>query len=115
MLREQCQRTLYRTQLEGLGQRIEAKVRDNYIQSDRRIIVVSDRVSAFDVIVGTLPFKGQILNDELRPNRGIKTVTGCTLTVNASTRAARRILAIHQVLGEPAPDPEEGDAKGSKE
>ncbi|MCH2105669.1 MAG: FMN-binding protein [Planctomycetes bacterium] len=60
-------------------------------------------------------FKGQILNDELRPNRGIKTVTGCTLTVNASTRAARRILAIHQVLGEPAPDPEEGDAKGSKE
>ena len=62
LLREQCQRTLYRTQLEGLGQRLEAKVRDNYIQGDLRIIVVSDRVSAFDVIVGTLPFKGQILN-----------------------------------------------------
>ena len=62
LLREQCQRTLARTQLEGLGQRIEAKVRDNYIQQDRRVIVVSDRVSAFDVFVGTLPFKGQILN-----------------------------------------------------
>ena len=62
LLREQCQRTLARTQLEGLGRRIEAKVRDNYIQQERRVIVVSDRVSAFDVIVGTLPFKGQILN-----------------------------------------------------
>lgn len=62
LLREQCQRTLPRTHLEGLGRRIEAKVRDNYIQGDRRVIVVSDRVSAFDVIVGTLPFKGQILN-----------------------------------------------------
>ena len=60
-------------------------------------------------------FKGKILNDDLRPNRGIKTVTGCTLTVNASTSAARRILAIHQILGEPKPEPEEGDAKGSQE
>ncbi len=60
-------------------------------------------------------FKGKILNDELRTNRGIKTITGCTLSVNASTKAARRILAIHKVLGEPAPAPDEGDARGSKE
>jgi len=60
-------------------------------------------------------FKGQVLNDDLRPNRGIKTVTGCTLSVNASTKAARRILAIHKVLGEPASYPEKGDAKGSEE
>ena len=60
-------------------------------------------------------FKGQMLDDDLRVNRGIKTITGCTLSVNASTKAARRILAIHKVLGEPEPSPEEGDAKGSKE
>jgi len=59
-------------------------------------------------------FKGHTLNDELRTKRGIRSVTGCTLSVNASTKAARRILAIHQVLGEPAPDPEKGDVKGSK-
>jgi hypothetical protein len=60
-------------------------------------------------------FKGQVLDDDLRVNRGIKTITGCTLSVNASTKAARRILAIHKVLGEPVPPPEEGDAEGSKE
>ena len=62
LIREQCGRTLHRTRFEALGERIEAKVRDNYVRADRRIIVVTDRVSAFDVIVGTLPFKGQVLN-----------------------------------------------------
>jgi phosphoribosylaminoimidazole-succinocarboxamide synthase len=38
-------------------------VRDCYITADgRRIIVVTDRVSAFDVVLGTIPCKGQILN-----------------------------------------------------
>jgi phosphoribosylaminoimidazole-succinocarboxamide synthase len=37
-------------------------VRDSYVQGERRIIVVSDRVSCFDVVVGTIPFKGQVLN-----------------------------------------------------
>jgi len=37
-------------------------VRDNYIAGKYRYLVASDRVSCFDVIVGTLPFKGQILN-----------------------------------------------------
>jgi hypothetical protein len=61
-------------------------------------------------------FKGQVLDDELRVSRGIKTVTGCTLSVNASTKSARRILAIHKVLGEPAPPPKEkGGVKGSKD
>ncbi len=51
------------THLEGLGTRYEGKVRDNYSPGDgRRIIVVSDRISAFDRILGTLPLKGQLLN-----------------------------------------------------
>lgn len=59
-------------------------------------------------------FLGRELNDELRTKRGIKTVTGCTLTVNATTKAARRILAIHKVLGEPASPHDEAGAKRSK-
>jgi phosphoribosylaminoimidazole-succinocarboxamide synthase len=62
LLREQCRVTLERTQLEGLGERLEAKVRDNYVDGARRVIVATDRISTFDVIVGTLPFKGQVLN-----------------------------------------------------
>ena len=64
LLKEQCGRTLERTRFENLGERIEAKVRDSYVQAEegRRLIVVSDRVSAFDVVLGTLPFKGQVLN-----------------------------------------------------
>lgn len=39
------------------------KVRDVYsIDENRMAIVVTDRVSVFDHIIGTLPFKGQILN-----------------------------------------------------
>jgi phosphoribosylaminoimidazole-succinocarboxamide synthase len=62
LLRELCGRTLERTDLTGLGTRIEGKVRDSYVRGDRRTIVVTDRVSCFDVVVGTLPLKGQVLN-----------------------------------------------------
>jgi len=54
--------TLEHTHLEGLGERYEGKVRDNYSRGDRRYIVVTDRISAFDRILGTIPFKGQVLN-----------------------------------------------------
>ena len=62
LLRDQCARTLERTDLDALGAKFEGKVRDNYVSGDRRTIVVTDRVSCFDVVVGTLPFKGQVLN-----------------------------------------------------
>ena len=62
LLRDQCERTLVRTDLTGLGRREEGKVRDSYVGDKQRFIVVSDRVSCFDVVVGTLPFKGQVLN-----------------------------------------------------
>ncbi|HVY47308.1 MAG TPA: phosphoribosylaminoimidazolesuccinocarboxamide synthase [Minicystis sp.] len=51
------------TDFKGLGERYVGKVRDNYTTTDgRRILVVTDRISAFDRVIGTLPFKGQILN-----------------------------------------------------
>ena len=41
------------------------------------------------------------LNDELAVNRGIINLTGATLTAGALTRAARRILALDQVIRPP--------------
>ena len=43
-------------------------------------------------------FKGKVLNDDLRLRKGIRAVTGATLTAQATTDSARRILAVHQVL-----------------
>lgn len=62
LLRELCGRTLERTDFAGLGRRQEGKVRDSYIGEKRRTIVVTDRISCFDVVVGTIPLKGQVLN-----------------------------------------------------
>jgi phosphoribosylaminoimidazole-succinocarboxamide synthase len=62
LLRDTCDKTLVRTDLIELGTREEGKVRDSYLSGGRRFIVVTDRVSCFDVVVGTLPFKGQVLN-----------------------------------------------------
>ncbi|MFT3700548.1 MAG: phosphoribosylaminoimidazolesuccinocarboxamide synthase [Kofleriaceae bacterium] len=44
--------------------RYDGKVRDCFIDKERgeRVIVVTDRLSAFDAVVGTIPFKGQVLN-----------------------------------------------------
>ncbi len=50
------------TDFEGLGEKYEGKVRDNYSKDGRRIIVVTDRLSAFDHVITTIPFKGQVLN-----------------------------------------------------
>jgi phosphoribosylaminoimidazole-succinocarboxamide synthase len=54
--------TLSGTALGGLGERHAGKVRDVYEKDDRIFMVTTDRVSAFDVVLGTIPFKGQVLN-----------------------------------------------------
>lgn len=63
ILRRQLGATLARTDFAKLGAKYEGKVRDNYTTADgRRILVSTDRLSAFDVVLGTIPFKGQVLN-----------------------------------------------------
>ncbi len=62
LLRDLCSQTLDSTDFPELGERLEGKVRDSYVRDDRRTIVVTDRVSCFDVVVGTIPLKGQVLN-----------------------------------------------------
>lgn len=63
-IRKQLSYTLKETHFDELGERYEGKVRDNYIDAKKqqRIIVTTDRISAFDVVLGTIPFKGQVLN-----------------------------------------------------
>jgi phosphoribosylaminoimidazole-succinocarboxamide synthase len=63
VLQEGLGRCLERTDFAPLGEKYEGKVRDNYSTRDgRRFVVVTDRISAFDRVLGTVPFKGQVLN-----------------------------------------------------
>ncbi len=55
-------KTLAETDFVGLGERYHGKVRDCYIRDQTRLLVATDRLSAFDKIITTLPFKGQVLN-----------------------------------------------------
>ena len=76
LLRSALTRTLDRTDFDALGAKYEGKVRDNYTPTSsraggadaRRFIVVTDRISAFDRVLGTIPFKGQVLTQ--RPPGG---------------------------------------------
>jgi phosphoribosylaminoimidazole-succinocarboxamide synthase len=62
-LRQALEVPLERTEFSNLGRRYEGKVRDCYSTPDgRRILITTDRISAFDRVLGTLPLKGQVLN-----------------------------------------------------
>jgi phosphoribosylaminoimidazole-succinocarboxamide synthase len=45
-----------------LGRKTSGKVREIYRHGDRLILVTTDRLSAFDRILGLVPYKGQVLN-----------------------------------------------------
>jgi phosphoribosylaminoimidazole-succinocarboxamide synthase len=48
--------------LPGLGPKQSGKVRDFYVADGRRVLVTTDRQSAFDVNLGCIPYKGAVLN-----------------------------------------------------
>jgi len=50
------------TDFPSLGEAYKGKVRDNYTAGDKRFIIVTDRLSAFDRVICLIPFKGQVLN-----------------------------------------------------
>lgn len=57
-----CNTALSQTDI-ALGEKIhEGKVRDTYIIKGKRVLVTTDRQSAFDLILASVPFKGQVLN-----------------------------------------------------
>jgi phosphoribosylaminoimidazole-succinocarboxamide synthase len=54
--------TLVQSDLPGLPAPTRGKVRDVYDLGDTLLIVTTDRISAFDVVLGTIPMKGRVLN-----------------------------------------------------
>ena len=45
------------------AEKLSGKVRESYVYPNgTRAIVVTDRISAFDFILGTVPFKGRVLS-----------------------------------------------------
>lgn len=61
-LHAQLPHTLRQIDLPALGDLYRGKVRDNYSRGDRIVMVTTDRVSAFDHVLGTIPFKGEVLS-----------------------------------------------------
>ncbi len=47
--------------ISGLGKKHQGKVRDIYILGAKRIFITTDRQSAFDKVLGLIPYKGQVL------------------------------------------------------
>jgi phosphoribosylaminoimidazole-succinocarboxamide synthase len=50
------------TSVIGLPGRKKGKVRDTYDLGDKLLLITTDRQSAFDRILASIPFKGQVLN-----------------------------------------------------
>jgi phosphoribosylaminoimidazole-succinocarboxamide synthase len=62
-IKEQLNHTLNKFDADNLGEHYKGKVRDNFYMDDKILMVTSDRISAFDVVLGTIPYKGQILSE----------------------------------------------------
>ena len=58
----QLENVLARTSFDSLGSKYEGKVRDSYLSDSVRYLLTTDRLSCFDVVLTTIPFKGQVLN-----------------------------------------------------
>lgn len=54
--------TLKTVNLKNFGKKQSGKVRDFYTLGDKRILITTDRISAFDRILGIIPHKGAVLN-----------------------------------------------------
>ncbi len=61
-LRQTLPHALDGVDLPFLGPRSRGKVRDIYHRGDQLVLVTTDRLSAFDHILGLVPYKGQVLN-----------------------------------------------------
>jgi len=62
ILRAQIPHTLREADFPALGELYRGKVRDNFAKGSRIVMVTTDRLSAFDRVLTTIPFKGEVLN-----------------------------------------------------
>ena len=63
IIKKQLSNTLNEVKFDLEGEFYKGKVRDNYFDDDTITMITSDRVSAFDCVLGTIPFKGQIITE----------------------------------------------------
>tara|TARA_Y100001968_G_scaffold8768_1_gene7428 strand:+ start:30 stop:983 length:954 start_codon:yes stop_codon:yes gene_type:complete len=95
--------------LQNLGRHYRGKVRDNYYFDNQILMVTSDRVSAFDHVLGTIPFKGQILSDiasfwfnktkSIVPNHYIKSVDPQVLLVKEAKPLPVEVIVRKYITG----------------
>ncbi len=62
VIRENIPTAIQTIKIKGLGKRQNGKVRDWFDKDGFRILIATDRISAFDRVVGLIPFRGAILN-----------------------------------------------------
>lgn len=48
--------------VKGLGPKKSGKVRDWFVKDNLRVLTATDRISAFDRVLGLIPFRGAVLN-----------------------------------------------------
>jgi phosphoribosylaminoimidazole-succinocarboxamide synthase len=63
VIAEALNRCISETDFASLGPKQRGKVRDIYRREKELVIISTDRLSAFDVVVANVPFKGQVLNE----------------------------------------------------
>ena len=95
--------------LDNLGRHYKGKVRDNYYFDNQILMVTSDRVSAFDHVLGTIPFKGQILSEiasfwfdktkEIVPNHFIKSIDPQVLLVKEAKPLPVEVIVRRYITG----------------
>ena len=95
--------------LDNLGRHYRGKVRDNYYLDNQILMVTSDRVSAFDHVLGTIPFKGQILSDiasfwfhktqDIVPNHYIKSIDPQVLLVKEAKPLPVEVIVRKYITG----------------
>jgi phosphoribosylaminoimidazole-succinocarboxamide synthase len=61
MVRDHLKSTIEHTDFPDFGIKHQGKVRDSYSRNGVRYLLATDRLSCFDRIITTIPFKGQIL------------------------------------------------------
>src|SRR3989338_11642479 len=61
-IRKALKEVIKKVDLPSLKSKEQGKVRDIYTIGKRRILITTDRISAFDRVLGFIPYKGQVLN-----------------------------------------------------
>lgn len=62
LVKKSIPNAIEKVDFKGLGKRFSGKVRDWYIINHLRVLIATDRISAFDKVLGTIPLRGAVLN-----------------------------------------------------